>query len=484
MVGAKDVLSSPKIDAAIAKTSSDFAKDANDSSASNFMDLFGAQLQKNSDLKTGSNQTASSAGLKTAASGLNSKSGFDKSFLKKTEADVKTNDKTKTAESKISDKAKVSKKDDSKTGLKKTDSKSSDKTDKQDSKVDEAVEKIAGGLKESLGLTDDELETIMQQMGLSMNDLLNPAVLTQIFTQYKEVDQASLLTDQNLSDQLRDLLNLVNEAVEDASGAANDENYKLIDDLIANPAAEEDLSELKDMGQDKTDAKEELDLKETADQKSDFVETFAKKTSVEVKSDSNTSDSDSYMNQSQNAQVDDIPNQVYNMASSVASNFEEALDAISSDVNPVEVAKQVVEQAKVVVTKQMSSIEMVLNPESLGRVNLMVTMKQGTLTAQITAENEQVKKALETQLIQLKENFAEQGLKVDSVEVMVQAQAFSNSDPNAKNGDNSASDAKKASRRLSLNLDDDELEETADASQLTGSDTADNQSGSGVDFQA
>lgn len=245
----------------------------------------------------------------------------------------------------------------------------------------------------------------MQQMGLSMNDLLNPAVLTQIFTQYKEVDQASLLTDQNLSDQLRDLLNLVNEAVEDASGAANDENYKLIDDLIANPAAEEDLSGLKDMGQDKTDAKEELDLKETADQKSDFVETFAKKTSVEVKSDSNTSDSDSYMNQSQNAQVDDIPNQVYNMASSVASNFEEALDAISSDVNPVEVAKQVVEQAKVVVTKQMSSIEMVLNPESLGRVNLMVTMKQGTLTAQITAENEQVKKALETQLIQLKENF-------------------------------------------------------------------------------
>lgn len=83
MVGAKDVLSSPKIDAAIAKTSSDFAKDANDSSASNFMDLFGAQLQKNSDLKTGSNQTASSAGLKTAASGLNSKSGFDKSFLKR-----------------------------------------------------------------------------------------------------------------------------------------------------------------------------------------------------------------------------------------------------------------------------------------------------------------------------------------------------------------------------------------------------------------
>lgn len=87
-------------------------------------------------------------------------------------------------------------------------------------------------------------------------------------------------------------------------------------------------------------------------------------------------------------------------------------------------------------------------------------------------------------LFSLRKISAEQGLKVDSVEVMVQAQAFSNSDPNAKNGDNSASDAKKASRRLSLNLDDDELEETADASQLTGSDTADNQSGSGVDFQA
>ena len=43
----------------------------------------------------------------------------------------------------------------------------------------------------------------------------------------------------------------------------------------------------------------------------------------------------------------------------------------------------------------------------------------GTATATLVVENQMAKEALESQMIQLKETFAEQGLKVDAVEVTV-----------------------------------------------------------------
>ena len=49
-------------------------------------------------------------------------------------------------------------------------------------------------------------------------------------------------------------------------------------------------------------------------------------------------------------------------------------------------------------------LEMSLNPESLGKVNLNITSKDGVMTAQITTQNEVSKEALESQLQILKDN--------------------------------------------------------------------------------
>lgn len=79
-----------------------------------------------------------------------------------------------------------------------------------------------------------------------------------------------------------------------------------------------------------------------------------------------------------------------------------------------------------------TTLEMQLNPENLGRLVLSVTERHGNVTAQITATNEQVKEALQTQMVELRSTLQEQGIKVEAVEVTVATHEFEqNLDGNA-----------------------------------------------------
>ena len=55
---------------------------------------------------------------------------------------------------------------------------------------------------------------------------------------------------------------------------------------------------------------------------------------------------------------------------------------------------------------------------------LNISSKEGAVSATITATNEAVKEALEAQIINLKENLSQNGIKVDAVEVTVASHEF------------------------------------------------------------
>ena len=76
--------------------------------------------------------------------------------------------------------------------------------------------------------------------------------------------------------------------------------------------------------------------------------------------------------------------------------------------------RQVSQMTKVMVTQAESSIEMQLNPANLGKVYLQVVSREGVITAQLAAQNEAVKEALENQVAILKENMNQQGIKVEA----------------------------------------------------------------------
>lgn len=135
------------------------------------------------------------------------------------------------------------------------------------------------------------------------------------------------------------------------------------------------------------------------------------------------------------------------------SYVNEQVDA-STSLDFQDVVQQVVEQIKVLVKENTTTMEMQLNPEHLGKVSLTVVSKDGRITAQFATETEVAKQALETQIQQLRENLGNQGLKVDEVEVTVSNFDFTKQ--NQANAEQQKEEqrnqqAKRTQRNLNLN---------------------------------
>ncbi len=112
-------------------------------------------------------------------------------------------------------------------------------------------------------------------------------------------------------------------------------------------------------------------------------------------------------------------------AATFTDKLSQALEKVSNaeDMSELQtmtrIVEQVVRQVKIRVMPMTTSMEMQLNPANLGRVNLTVATTGGIATATMVVENQMAKNALESQMMTLKETFAEQGLKVEEVEVTV-----------------------------------------------------------------
>jgi flagellar hook-length control protein FliK len=124
-------------------------------------------------------------------------------------------------------------------------------------------------------------------------------------------------------------------------------------------------------------------------------------------------------------------------------------------VDAQDIIDQIVEQTKLTLENDTTSIEMQLNPENLGRIFLNISSKEGAVSAQLFAQNEAVRAALESQIAVLTENLNQAGVKVDAIEVSVAAHEFErNLEQNAKGDEEQGKrgEEKKSARR-SLRMD-------------------------------
>ena len=116
---------------------------------------------------------------------------------------------------------------------------------------------------------------------------------------------------------------------------------------------------------------------------------------------------------------------------------------------------------------------MTLNPQSLGNVAVNLISKNGALTAEFTTQTEAAKAALESQIVVLKENLEQQGVKVDAVDVTVSSHAFEQNLEQGNDGDSEAEAAekerlRKGTRKIDLNTFTDGYPEDIDeADQVT-----------------
>jgi len=96
----------------------------------------------------------------------------------------------------------------------------------------------------------------------------------------------------------------------------------------------------------------------------------------------------------------------------------EKVDTVKQ-ITTEQIINQIVDNIKANVKEGLSTVSMQLNPEHLGKLNLLLTSKEGTLTANFIVENQQVKESIEVNLAQLKDSLEKQGIDVDNIEVTV-----------------------------------------------------------------
>jgi flagellar hook-length control protein FliK len=101
-------------------------------------------------------------------------------------------------------------------------------------------------------------------------------------------------------------------------------------------------------------------------------------------------------------------------------DFEQVMSKIGPR-GPVaqKVMEQIVEGARIQVTNGQTRAKIVLQPPSLGKLNLHIITRDDQVKVTFFAENLQVKEIIETNLAQLRQSFVQQGLRVDDFGVFV-----------------------------------------------------------------
>lgn len=319
--------------------------------------------------------------------------------------------------------------------------------------VAHAVSDIKDKIKETMDVSDEDIENAMEQLGIGIVDLLDPQSVTDLVIALSgNSDSLEFLTDASAVANLEDIINTVDEVTQNLTETYNID-ITSVKDIVKDFENDSDEAVASEQPVNKqiTDYQDDKQNEKavTEDTKESITDVIAEKTEVKSEAaftDEKKNDSDTHLQDKNNDGIEKITS---DMTQSIQKAFSEVVDETSA-VNEVDIVRQVVEQIKVTTTQQLSSIEVMLNPENLGKVHVAVTAKQGIVTAQLTAQNEQVKAALENQMTALKEQFNNQGVKVEAVEITVQSHGFESEQNLEGNNSNQAQQEKKSHRKLDL----------------------------------
>ena len=319
------------------------------------------------------------------------------------------------------------------------------------------LNQVAEAVKELLGISDEELNQMLEQLGITNLQLIQPETLQNlVLMANSEQDAVVLLTDAELLNTVNELTAQVEQILQEA-GITAEELMKEFDNPDFAVMVEDAVAGL-------TEQENEKPAEQSTEVEGNALVNTEEKTETEV--DIRTEDKENG-NSFENRSSDDST-EVDNFAEQFVNNLQKAAQEIGEitgqkDIVQMvrEVADQILEKIKVSVTAETTSLEIVLTPEELGKVNLTVSADaDGMMKAKFVTENELAREAIERNLVQFKEMLQEQGLKVDTIEVTVGNFEF---DKNGQANESSQEEQKNGNRRF---INEEELSQNEDNDQL------------------
>ncbi len=413
------------------------------------------------------------------------------------------------------------------------DADTSDKALAAKDKADQLAKDVIKSVSDDLGVDEEKVTEAMETLGLTALDLLNPQNLVQLSKELTgAVDDAGLLLNADFKQLLSDVTALGNSFAEETGVSVETITQITEESPELMVAAETDSGVLQvetvadDVATDTDAALSALNVDEYADAATadatatdaatiDAATTEAAVVDADLEnskemagntdqSSDESADSDlqpgvtvepvmkrqndSATSGMRNGQfVNQLANAVNEAMPEIDAAGEMPQTASYTSVDAVDVINQIVERVRISQGTDTTTLEMQLNPENLGKIYLNISSREGAVHAQLYAQNEDVKIALEAQIATLTENLNQAGVKVDAVEIAVATHEFErNLEQNAGSGEGQQEEAKERNQtsRRSLRLDgfDDPELTLSDEEALIARMMKDN--GNSVDFTA
>lgn len=353
-------------------------------------------------------------------------------------------------------------------------------------KLEKAGEELVQDIAEEMDVTPEEVEEAMELLGLTAVSLFDTDHLKQLLLVLSgNTDELALLTDETLYGSLQDLVTAVAESLEglqEELGLSEEELEALMKQTVSGgedagvadevPVPEETTLEgMKDYTVSVQKDGETVQMKVTVDDANgnkSVQESVTGTARAEMHSGQKMQEREASANSGREGneaghallQTPERP---------VMPETPEPVPLEYRSLQTEEIMDQIMDYMKINLKPDTQTMELQLHPASLGTLNVQIMAKDGGLTAHFTTQNEAVRAVIETQLIQLKSQFEEQGIKVDAVEVTVANHAYgqqlSQENENAKQDQ-----AKSGKGRRRINLDqldgEEELEDLEDSERI------------------
>lgn len=326
-----------------------------------------------------------------------------------------------------------------------------------------AIVQIQELLMQQLNISPQELEQLMQGEGFTDIQLLQPETVNQlILSATGAEDSMTLVTDENLYRSQQTITQGYQEITQGLEEELKEEGglSKALESLENSVGSQ---------------AVQEPDRATENLQQGNSQEQPGRQKGHETRQDHSQGVTGQVLYQNYTAQVQNqAVGQTGAMPTPTGAAYAEMPDS-------QQIMNQILDYMKVTVRPENTVLNMQLHPESLGTLHIQISAREGVMTAHITATSEAVKTVLENQMVVLRDNFAQQDIKVEAIEVTVETHEFEHNLEQGRQRGEEEQSRKPRRRRLDVSgLESDE--ELTESDQIIAEMMAAN--GNSVDYLA
>ena len=290
-------------------------------------------------------------------------------------------------------------------------------------------------LQNELQVGEQELSDAAEQIQFSMTDFFDADKVKELFLQVNGAEASELLTDENLYKSLETIQNMFSDILESSEVYQLLEQEGILPENFDMAAFEDQIvsfaKESQQVTQDTREPELVIDFEALQDVEAhdlfkaeDRGQAAESQTIEATQSDRAVSEETGFENENQNhSEAEHGQEQaglfLQKLVNAAKASSAEGISEVQGAFELHDIAAQIIEQVKLHIRPENTRMEIQLNPEQLGRVELEISSRNGELSARLNVQNDQVKEAVESQMQVLRDTLEAQGLKVENIEVTV-----------------------------------------------------------------